>query len=342
MMVHPSRIGIDIGRMRVKAAQADRRGRIVRMASFPRCTPIEPAHADEASHIAETLLRQGFTPAPVVLASDRAQVRIEELALPVIEDETALSRIAASEVARVTHWAPGTFEFANWSIPTSSAQGSAANTLAVACTHANGEAAIEPLAAAGFDVEAIDVRSAALVRSCTTPEADSGMVCVADLGWEATCLSASLDGTLVFVRTLPSTGVKCIATGMELDPDYACAILERLCATNGFSTWGTEAVHRSFATRVQELGQMLSEELKRTFAYMAHRFPNASPISTFLCGGGARLPSIAETVHALSGLEVMVQTPMRSMSIADSAHRYSMDPSLICAMGLARWTGEPT
>jgi len=339
-MPNLSRLGIDIGHVRTKAAQCDRRGNLTHLTSFPRQHPGGPVDEHEAFEIAETLARQGFTDTPVVLASDCTQERIEELSIPPIEDANATSRIVASELARVTHWAPGTFQFASWSIPNAPMQSGANAMLAVASTHEHCEAVVEPFAAVGFDIEAIDVRPSALARTFRSTDSNDAMVCVVDIGWQSTRLSVSQGHDVLFVRELPATGLGQIAESLGVEAQHAAPVLERLAAMPSGQHLGSASLTRDFQRCLEDRGSVLAEELNRTFAYIAHRFPSAETMTTALCGGGARFSLIAQKLRESVGRDIVIQSPMQIACGKGTTSRFAGDPSLVCAAGLALWHGD--
>lgn len=337
-MNRPLRIGLDVGSVRVKAAQRDRFGRLRRLASFPRLRPAEPVDADETILIAEVLLRQGFHPGPIVMASPPEQVRIEELELPPIKERAALDRVVASELARITHWAPGTFEQQWWPIP-APAQRSSGAALAVASTHASCESLIDPFDAAGFDIEALDLRSAATARACKVGAASGGTKCAVDVGWNTSTLSVWIENELVYVRMLPGSGMRSVARALGLDDSHAPAVLEQLTTASDESPWGPVGLNKAYRSEIRAAGASLAVELERSYTYIARRFADSEAIETFLCGGGANLPGLIESLHNSLGSTVVRATPAALFGPSAAASRWTEDSSLVVACGLMLWNG---
>ena len=336
-MAHPRRIGLDIGSVRIKAAQCDRRGRVEHLASFPRAKPHEPVDIQEAEHIAEVLLRQGFQPGPVILACDPDHLRMEELDLPPISDRSAADRIVSSEIMRIAHWAHGTFEQAWWPIPAKTTHSATLSALVVASTHASAEALVEPIAATGLDVEALEIPAVAAARACAAKNKDKGMTCAVDIGWRSSELSARLNGDLVFVRTLPGSGISSIHDALGINTDDKLAVIERLSLSSEKHPWSTPALRRTFVEALNTLGLTLAEELQRSFSYISRRFPGCEPITTYIGGGGASIPGLPETVKSALGLEVTFATPGQLASCSVTGRRWQNDGALMTAIGLMMW-----
>jgi len=337
-MHHPPRIGLDVGSVRVKAAQCDRRGRIRRLASFPRLRPAQPVDTGEADHIAEVLQRQDFAPGPIVMAGPTQHVRIEELELPPIKERGALDRVVASELARITHWAPGTFEQAWWPIPAPAQRASGA-ALAVASTHASCEALVDPFASAGFDVEALDLRSLATARACEAGSSGTETKCVVDIGWAVSTLSVWIERELVYVRALPGSGMKSVADALGLHDDHASPVLERLTESTEEVPWGPSALNKSYRAEIRAAGGSLAVELERSYTYIARRFSISESIETFVCGGGANIPGLYESVHAGLGASIHRATPAMLPGGGQGCSRSINDSALVVACGLMLWNG---
>lgn len=336
MIFRTNRIGLDIGSVRVKAAQGDRSGRVRRLASIPRLHPGTPIGQDEAWHIGETLMRQGFVPGPIVLACPPEQVRIEELDLPPIRDAAAIERVVSAELARITHWAPGTFEQAWWLIPAPSQSASGA-ALAAASTHSHAESFIEPFDSVGFDVEAVDLNPAATARACAARLAPEGLACAIDIGWRSSTLAVWIDAQLVFVRALPLSGVQSIAAALGLEPAEAATVLERLAQATDDAPWGSPALTRGFRLELRALGATLAAELERSYTYVARRFPEIECAATLVCGGGANLPGLVDGLCAGAGSRIVRATPGSLLEHGAGASRLADDPGLVAACGLMLW-----
>ena len=339
-MAHPRRIGLDIGSVRTKAAQCDRRGRVEHLASFPRMKPHTPVDSQEAEYIAEVLLRQGFQPGPVILACDPDHLRIEELDLPPITDRSAVDRIVCSEIMRISHWAHGTFEQAWWPIPARAMHSTTNSALVVASTHASAEALVEPIAATGFDVEALEIPAIAASRACAAKQTAGGMVCSVDIGWRASKLSAHLDGDLVFVRTLPGSGISSLHEALSVNSQNQMAVIERLSLASDKHPWSTPTLRRTFLEALEALGLTLAEELNRSFSYISRRFPGSEPISIFVGGGGSSIPGLSETIRKALGLEVTLATPGQLASFSSNGRQWRNDCALMTAIGLMMWGGN--
>lgn len=338
MMRSRRQIGLDIGHAWIKAAMSDRSGRLTRIAALPRPRPGAALEFDEAAFIAETLLRQGFEPVPVVLGVSSDHVRLEELEAPVMLERSALDRIILGELSRLTHWEPGTFTGQWWPVPTSSRATATGGYLTVAAPTATIEALVEPLLDVGFDIMAVDLLTAATMRVCARGVGQDHLVMSVDIGFVGTEISALLDGSLVLVRRLPHAGLAEICKQLPDVPSGKATLLERLCTGQVRPSAASHALLASFGSSIHELTDMLREEIERTLAYLARRFPSASRCDVFLCGGGARIDPLVSTLA--ESPDVLARRPELPACQPHIGRRWSNEPMCIAACGLALWGEE--
>ncbi|GAB4383742.1 MAG: hypothetical protein Kow0022_04370 [Phycisphaerales bacterium] len=338
MMRSRRQIGLDIGHAWIKAAMRDRSGRLTRIAAFPRSTPGAALEFDEAAFIAETLLRQGFESVPVVLGVSTEHVRLEELEAPVMLEGSALDRIILGELSRLTHWEPESFTGQWWPVPTSLRAAATGSYLTVAAPTAAIEALVAPLLEVGFDIMAVDLLTAATMRVCSRGVGPDHLVVSVDIGFVSTELSALLDGSLVLVRRLPHASLAGICRQLPDLPSGRAALLERLCTGQVHPSAASHALLASFNSAIHELADLLQEEIERTLAYLARRFPSATRCDVFLCGGGARIDALVSTLG--QSPDVLARRPELPACQSHVGRRWSNEPMCIAACGLALWAEE--
>src|SRR5439155_3902434 len=89
------------------------------------------------------------------------------LELPPRSSNAPLERIARMEVARAHRFAPDSFEMGCWDLPAAARATKQTPVMAVACTHSDAAAIMDPFEAGGMNVVALDVKAAALARACS-------------------------------------------------------------------------------------------------------------------------------------------------------------------------------
>lgn len=340
MMRVSRQIGLDIGNAWVKAAMRDRSGRMARIAAFPRLNANAAVDDGEATFIAETLLRQGFVPAPIVLGMCAQDVRLEEIEAPNVLDEVALDRIILGEIGRLSRWEPGSFTGQWWQVPTPVRAGATGTYLSVAAPRSTIDALVGPLSTVGFDVMAVDLLAAATARVCSRGADEDHLVVSVNIGCNSTEIAASLEHKLVFVRRLAGIGLAEVSGQLPDLPVGRPILFENLCRGDFMKSPASHAVIAQFGNACHSLTETLREELDRTLAYVARRFSSATRFDVFVCGGGAR---IATLMSALAqSPEVLAKRAELPTSVPQVTKTWKDEPICIAACGLALWGEDPT
>lgn len=333
-------IGLDIGRTWVKAAQCDRRGRIDRAAAFPRVPGGTGVDQQEAVLIAESLLRRGFEPSPVVIGMNARDVRLEEIDAPPVSDEHALDRIILGEIGRLAHWQPDTYTAQWWRVPAPSRANAQDTFLSVAAPVTTVDAALEPLAGAGFDVQAVDLRIGAAARLCAAQAESDHLVVVVDVGWSCVEIAAWLDQRLVFVRRLEGAGLATSGASLPRVPMGEQVLVESLIMERGECSHAWNVARAGFFAAARRIGESLVSELSLTQAYLARRFPSAERCEVLIAGGGARIEALIEPLAESSDVSARRADPGSLVSFHARAGAYAAEPILVPACGLALWGEE--
>lgn len=343
-------VGLDLGRARVKVAERDGAGRIVRLASFRRRVPGASLDESEASWIAAGLERKGFGGVPVVVGACIDSVRVDEIELPAVKPGISLDRIVQQEVARMGRGREGEIALAWWPIG-ASARGGAHSALAVSCPISASERIAEPLASSGLDVISIDLRQAASARLSARGRAESGLVVVVDIGWGSAEVTAWQGSEPVFVRTLDRCGLReagsivpeCDADGEEGVMMHPWMVHDRVMlfeqiVRHDASDPVLEQWRRRVAARLHGLANELATEVEKTLVYLSRRFGGLDAATLCFAGGGAALEAVMRPISArLGAAEVCV--PAERCDVAGVAVERAREPMFVSACGLALWEG---
>ena len=375
-----SPIGIDVGARTVKAVQLgrDRWGsgewRVTAAAEVPRDDALPPPPADqktpaapaarpafavsapEVRRLMGTLERQGFCGTDVVLAAPNDRVVSSMLELPPRSSQAPLEQIARMEVARAHRFAPDTFEMGCWDLPAAARATKQTPVMAVACTHADAGAAMDPFESEGLNVVALDVRAAALARACAPLlKADSGITGIVDLGWGSATLSLMHQGVAIYGRTLGDSGIgKLYQTlagrlGLEVDViDYlladsglsgaeAAAHTDTAAATAHAAAPARRAKPTDAAGLIAAHFEAAVHELQVSLSYAQHQYPD-TPLSRLLVvGGGGCIRGVTEHFRTTLGIDARNAAPASLAACAPSAADKCASSALTAALGLAQF-----
>lgn len=333
-------IGLDIGGAWVKAAQCDRSGRIERATALPRVRPGVGVDADEAEMIAEALLRYGFEPSPVIIGLSVREVRLEEIEAPPVSDEQALDRIILGEVGRLSHWEPETYTAQWWRVPAPTRASAQDTFLSVAAPVATVDSAIEPLAAAGFDIQAVDLRASAAARLGAARVQSDQLVVMVDVGWSCVEIAAWLDQRLIFVRRLEDAGLAQVGTALPRVAMGDRLVVESLAMSRGGPSHAWNAARIGFLTAARRVGESLVSELNLTLVYLARRFPSAQRCDVLIAGGGARIDALIEPLATSPDVGARRAEPGQLIHFHPRAAAQACEPIFLPACGLALWGRE--
>ncbi|MGQ0628787.1 MAG: hypothetical protein ACT4PL_11890 [Phycisphaerales bacterium] len=241
-MASHSPIGLDLGSTTISAVQC-RAGKVVRWCRFPRADlgaqpPAESGPAPrelsvpQAAVLAALLHRRGFVGRSVVVAAPPARQIVLPMQLPARTSGAPVEEIALCQLAEAARCDAAQLEHDWWVIPAArSAQparpGSEATfAMGVGARRADVEALIDPIEAAGLEVLAVDVKSAALLRACRESLGPAtGVTAILNLGDSGLGLVMVCASTVVYERGLPDLGLsaleRAVVAGIGVEPDVA-------------------------------------------------------------------------------------------------------------------------
>jgi Tfp pilus assembly PilM family ATPase len=369
-----SPVGIDVGSRTVKAVQlgrerfGDGRWRVTAAAEVPRDeaapapagAPQQPPQpkpsyaltASEVGRLIGTLERQGFRGTDVVLAAPNERVYSSMLELPPRSSNAPLEQIARMEVARAHRFAPDSFEMGSWDLPAAARATKQTPVMAVACTHADADAVMDPIENEGLSVTALDVRAAALARAChpllaADAHAITGIV---DLGWTGATLSLMHQDVAIYGRTLGDCGLLRLyhtlssRLGLEIEViDYMLSD-SGVVGVSGAPAEGAAAPARRKGKAATDAAGLIAahfeaavHELHVSLTYAQHQYPD-TPLSRLLVvGGGGCIRGVTEHLRATLGIEARAVAPKDVMECAPAAAEKCASPGLTAALGLAQF-----
>lgn len=346
---HRSPIGIDVGGRRLTAVQLARRGRGWRLASaaqFERRDPAAALDADEVRLFSEILDRQGFVGRDIVLAVPSDTLKSDLLELPAAAADVSLQQLARMELARTHKCNPEGFELAAWPLPRSARAGDGRHVMAAACTHADSEAMLEVWELGGLEPVALDIHASAVARMIRPLMAEHPHVSAAlDLTWDAASLVILHRDTVIYDRTLAERGLRemheSLVKRLEVEPDVADFAMFQV----GFAEelqddrarWPLLTDARGIMAT--HFTSML-DELRVSFSYAQHRYPDTPVDRLYLMGRGALIPGLAEPLASMLGIEIQPVAPVDVLDDVEPGVSGERDPSLAVAVGLALFDEE--
>jgi len=377
-----SPIGVDVGARTVKAVQLGRDRlsaatggwRVTAAAEVPRDEVAQPAAGAPAqagsqfktSHVMTpsevhrlmgTLERQGFRGGDVALAAPSERVVTSMLELPPRSSQAPLEQIARMEVARAHRFAPDSFEMGCWDLPAAARATKQTPVMAVACTHTDAAAIMDPFEAEGMNVVALGVKPAALARACAPLlAADThAIIGIVDLGWTGAALSLMHQGVAIYGRTLGDCGLYKLYHTLSTRLGLEIEVIDYLLSESGIAGPATAAAPvapppprvsggpRKTKAATDAAGLIAAHfeaavhELEASLSYAQHQYPN-TPLSRLLVvGGGGCIRGVTEHLRATLDIEARSVAPSDVSPVAPAVAQKCGSPGLTTALGLARF-----
>lgn len=366
-------IGVDVGSRTVKAVQFGRERwgdgvwRIVAVAEMPRS---ETGHAApptatgagtnggaasaaanvhvlkpaEVARLAGTLERQGFVGSDVVLAVPTDKLATSVLDLPPRSSQAPLEQIARMELARAHRCAPDSFEMGSWDLPAAARAAKATPVMAVACSHADATALIDPFEAEGLNVRALDVRACALARACQSLLGPAGTItAMLDVGWSAANLSLLHQGVVIYARSLPDGGVCKLYQTLRARLNLDAEVIDYLLAESGLGDAGSTQSPAQRKPPADAAGLIAAhfeaavQELKVSLQYARHQYPETSVSRLLVAGGGACIRGVASHLSRAMGIEARTAAPSDVAQWTAAVAAACESPALTLAVGLSQF-----
>jgi type IV pilus assembly protein PilM len=211
--------------------------------------------------------------------------------------------------------------------------------MGVACRHDDAEAVLKAFDGSSLDVQALDSRLHAVVRACQSILPQTGITAVLDLEWNGTMLLLVFEGTVFYKRTMSEGAVRqlvqAITEGLALDEEAALLLLAEV----GLAPRGPEhASHaEAISPMISKYLDIMAHSLQSPLAYATAQYPGSSVAGLLLVGHGAGIPGVAEGLQQRLGMGVRAVTPADVVQGQPSLGAKAQDPSLVAAIGLARF-----
>ena len=339
-------IGVDIGRRTMKAAQLTAAGeRILALSLIPRPDVEEDLCREDALALKEVLRRQGFKGNRIVIAAPEKAILPAALELPAKVNGAPIEQIIRMELSRLHNIAPDSFEMAYWDLKAANGTRPTTHTLAVACPHEAANGLLDVFEDAGFQVAALDVRSAATARACTPLVLPAPQVtAIMDLGWRSTSLLFVCGESLIYERSLDAAPiadmVAKLAEVFNISQESASQILGTIGPTAGepagqLDRASLDAVRKHVRAHFDKL----LDGLKVPLSYAKHQFPGDGVKRMLLAGGGAVVPDLAPHFEARLGFEVRRADPAGLIDSPPQLLAKASNPAMVVAVGLAKFGG---
>lgn len=338
-----SAIGVDFGHSHVKLVELKRSGRHVQLKRasllpLPEGTlragevTNEKALADALSDLIPGMRMER---AAVVAGCTGPAVAVRAMTLQVDPNEE-LEMAVYQELAALLRLEPERMEAYYFDYHTLPSDGGTDTheVVAVGVERKVVEGYLRPLRTARLDAHVLDVAAFALPRIQAFP----GQVCYVDIGAEYTEVMVTADQEyVVFRRILSGMNhlISAVAVGYQISQPEA----QQLCEQTHIDELITKAP--GDRTHLQRVLQEMAGGVVQTLEFLRVRQRaysiNEVLSTTWLCGGGALQPGMAQMLREELGMQVEVMRPLSSLFGAESlaAATVEMEPLFAGAVGLA-------
>lgn len=317
MMGRRGLIGVELGGLRLRAAQRSGRSRW-RVASVP------AGRADSWTRLAGAMRRAAFVPAPVAISACREHVLSTALELPPASSGAPLNVIAKAELARAFRVSPEALVSGWWEVPQPARSGPVTHAIAAGMTLEHGRELSAAASAAEFDCAAIDLRCNAIGRALAAWTQDE-CVAVLDVGWNAVTLIVLLGPTPVFERSMdliaPAKLFKAGADRLGLPLEIAWA---SVCS--GGEDHGRRVARELRGAAGDQMDQLVSE-LSRSASFVAQRYAKHPLRRAVVLGECAAFPGLPQRAGEGLGVPVTLASmpPGAEFMVAAGMALYSSD-----------------
>lgn len=325
-----STIGVAIDSAWVGAVQFDARGRTGRAAvRFRRISPGGALTRAEAQRVLEVLARHGFLGRRMALAAPEDRLVTTTLHLPAGLDEQSLAPVVRMEMARAASSPPDALEAGQLMLAPNPRHKQRRTVHAAALRHEDASALMEPLLEAGADITAIEPAGVAALRAvqpltATDPDAVTSIL---EIGWDRAQVIVAKGGAFAYARTDTELALGGLIERTARLAGCAGPVAERAV------TCGLEAARPAARRQLEELAQRLGRLAEAAQAYVLQEHQGSRDAGLLVHGPGALIPGLVEA--ATNGLELPFTRVTPQVVFGLAHNRYTTDPSLIAAAGLA-------
>ena len=337
-------IGVDIGGRNTKIVQLrGKPGRwsISAAACIMRDNPGGPVERSDIVQLSNLLAGSPFKGRRVVLAVPFSQLLTGIMELPPRSSGAPVEQLARDELARMHRCESNSFELACWDLPAPARAGGATYVMAAGFSHEKADELMDIVEAEGLDVYALDVHASVVSRACSPLlEGVTGIAAILDLGWDQADLVLLHQGVIVYERKLVKCGIGSVidALGRELKLHHEKAEdLVRRVGLHPECPDVTPVFCQVVNLAVNAYCEALVEEMRIPLSYLANQYPDASPETLLLIGGGARIPGLERKLNSV--LDFYVRTVLPGDIVKCSPNiEAQFGPSLTAAVGLGQFS----
>ena len=308
-------IGVDLGRQLLKAVQLSGswgRWKAIAVHCQHRPDPTKPVEVSELATFCDGLVNQGFAGKQMVLAVPHEQQLTANLELPPRDSQAPLEQIAHHELARLHQIQPEKMESTYWDLPPPARAGSVSHVMAVGCRHTQADALLDVAESRGWTVVGLDIHAWALTRACSvalTQRSEIGLIL--DVGWSAARLVVIHQNVVIYQRVLADSGVEPLIEKLTERLDHDPVSAGNLIKKVGLRDEKKDLIandRTNETVSAQGLARdhfdAMAEELRLSFVYVAHRYPDVAANRLWLTGGGGAIPGLAEFLKQVLNVDV--------------------------------------
>ncbi|MDF1505455.1 type IV pilus assembly protein PilM [Roseisolibacter sp. H3M3-2] len=336
-------VGLDIGSGLVKAAVVDHGGAVPELARVV-VTPLaddaivegevmDPALVADA--VRETLAAAAPNAKHVVVAIGGRDVIVKRIRMERVK-EAAARELIQWEAEQHVPFDMDSVQL-DFQILDPQATGPEMSVLLVAAKRELVEAKVRLLEDAGAHARVVDVDAFALHNAFETahPDALTGVVALANVGHEVTNVNILEEGVPVLTRDL-ACGTRRVREDLQRELGLSARDAERVLQGMGDGGGATAALGAIVARHAQDV----AVGVERAAAFLESASRTAGPLrALYLCGGGARIPGLAQAVAAQLRVQVDVAQPLAGIAVRDGAFdgldADAVAPLLMLPVGLA-------
>ena len=312
-------VGLDIGSGLVKVAVIDHaksEPELVKVAVTPLLADaivegeiMDPGIVSEA--ITSTLAAAGVTSKEVVTAVGGRDVIIKKIQIERVKEQQA-RELMRWEAEQHVPFDMESVEL-DFQILDPEGDGPEMSVLLVAAKRELVEAKVRVLTEAGITASIVDVDAFALHNAFerSYPDAMQGVVALVNIGHEVTNVNILDDGVPILTRDI-TVGTRRFREDLQRDrglgPDDAAALIQGYDRSPDL-----DAV-------IEGRGEEISVGVERAVAFLASSSRSASNLrGVYVCGGGARIPGLADALGTRLKLTVEQANPLAALSVRDGA-----------------------
>jgi Tfp pilus assembly PilM family ATPase len=334
----PTLIGLDVCSRSIHAIQMIRENSAWHISGYARLdrpTEAEATTAAEVALLAERASEQGLSGSGVSMCLATTKHLSTLMDIPPISSGAPIGEITRVELCRETSKNPEHCETAWWPLPSSGRMNESDRAMVVGCQISDADEAIEPVERAGFVVQVLDLRAAALLRACRGVLGQSDCITpLLEIGHHSGLIALAVGQTLVYQRRVDFAGVHSIHRLLMTQLGVDAAIADHLLFEVGIA--GADPIPPiarlpEVRDLLQSVVDRIAEEVRSSIGFTTHKYNKLEVMPLLICGEGGAIPGMTTTLARLLACECRVVTPQLLLGGDCNV----TDPSLIAAIGLA-------